>query len=156
MGLYYEMKDGKMQTYYQEDEEDEILDDELEDEEDEEEGLLLSEKHGVNPTMDICMICGEVHQLILLGKLPNDEEAPKQVCTGQVCQKCIDKLEEEKQRIYLEVKENIPTGRYSKIPDEYINPEYLEQVKERRIIYLSTETFNNLFNNESTTDTTND
>lgn len=151
MSLCYGMKDGELQMYYQEDED---LDNELdeleeneEDENSEEEGILLSEKHGVNPTMDVCMICGEVHQLILLGKLPNDEEAPKQICTGQVCRECRSKLEEEKQRLYIETKDR-PTGRYIKVPDEFLDSEYLKQIGDQRVLYISLETFNKTFVNE--------
>ena len=39
--------------------------------------ITLSPKHGVNPTIPICFFCGkEKNEIALLGKLPNDAEAP--------------------------------------------------------------------------------
>lgn len=158
MSLCYGMKDGKLQNYYQEDEE-ELYDEESDDEESEEEtedGIILSEKYGVNPSMDLCMICGEPHQIVLLGRLPNDEEAPKQVCTGQVCSKCVEQLNEYKERLYIELSENeAPTGRYCKVPDEYLHPEYLERIGDKRILYVSTDLFAKSFNEQGTNITNN-
>jgi hypothetical protein len=52
-------------------------------------GITLSEKHGVNPSLDTCVWCGEPKGLILFGRLPKDKEAPKQVATDwEPCDKC--------------------------------------------------------------------
>lgn len=158
MSLCYGMKDGQLRAYHQEDDEEyDELGEEMDDEEEdsEEEGIILSEKHGLNPSMDVCMICGEVHQLVLLGKLPEDREAPKQVCTGQVCQKCISQLVENKERLYIECN-NVPTGRYGKVPDEYLKEEYLQEIGDRRVFYIPSEHFIKVFTNESGTNTTDD
>lgn len=120
-----------------------------------EEKITLSEKHGVNPTMDLCMICGEVHQIILLGKLPNDEEAPKQVCTGQICNKCIKQLEEGKERLYIEYNEDKPTGRYIKVPDDYLDSDYLTTLEDKRVIYITPKIFEKAFNEQGTNTTNN-
>jgi hypothetical protein len=52
--------------------------------------IILSEKHGVNPTMGVCFWCGEhTGEIALLGKLPNDAEAPKEtVLNYEPCEKC--------------------------------------------------------------------
>ena len=40
--------------------------------------IRVSEKHGVNPTIPICFWCGnEKNEIAMLGKLPNDQEAPR-------------------------------------------------------------------------------
>lgn len=52
--------------------------------------IILSPKHGVNPTIPICFFCGEQKNiLVLLGKLKNDEEAPRNmVIDYEPCAKC--------------------------------------------------------------------
>ncbi len=41
-------------------------------------GIKVSPKHGVNPTIPICFWCGEEKgEIALLGKLPGDAEAPR-------------------------------------------------------------------------------
>lgn len=40
--------------------------------------ITLSPKYGVNPTIPLCFFCGkEKNEIALLGKLPNDAEAPR-------------------------------------------------------------------------------
>lgn len=56
-------------------------------------GIMVSQKHGVNPSMDICFWCGEVKGLALCGKLKGDAEAPKQMVTSLVpCDKCKERF----------------------------------------------------------------
>ena len=52
--------------------------------------LILSPKHGVNPTIPRCFYCGEEkNELVLLGKLKGDAEAPKNVVLDTVpCDTC--------------------------------------------------------------------
>lgn len=40
-------------------------------------GIRVSEKHGVNPSITICPICGKETSIALLGKLKGDKEAPR-------------------------------------------------------------------------------
>lgn len=155
MSINYGMKDGKFQTYITEDEEFEEeleLEENSEEEEKSEEGITLSEKHGLNVSQDMCILCGECHSLVLFGKLPDDAEAPKQVCLGNVCQKCIEKLSEEKERVFIEMKDSGPTGRYAKVPDLSLLPEFLEEYKEERVFHVLEEEFNKIFKNEQRTD----
>lgn len=89
--------------------------------------IPLSPKHGLNPSMDCCFYCGEVTGIALMGKLKNDEEAPKECCTSlEPCDKC-----KEKYKGYLllvEIKEDKsgPTGRWSAIPKIYIDKSFQE------------------------------
>lgn len=39
--------------------------------------IILSEKHGVNPSITVYPICGKEIGIALLGKLKGDEEAPR-------------------------------------------------------------------------------
>ena len=55
--------------------------------------ILLSTKHGVNPSLQVCFYCGEDIGVLLLGRLPNDEKAPRKMCTDiEPCDKCKDKI----------------------------------------------------------------
>ena len=49
--------------------------------------IILSEKHGVNPSITVCPICGKEIGIALLGKLKGDEEAPRYI-QGDICDEC--------------------------------------------------------------------
>lgn len=53
-------------------------------------GIRLSEKHGLNPSLAVCFWCGkERGDLVLLGRLKNDEEAPRyMVVDFEPCDHC--------------------------------------------------------------------
>ena len=51
-------------------------------------GIHLSKKHGVNPSIEICAVCGKGIGVALLGRLKNDAEAPREVCLGNLCDTC--------------------------------------------------------------------
>ena len=56
-------------------------------------GIKVSQKHGVNPSMDICFWCGEVRGVALCGKLKGDAEAPKKMVTSlEPCDKCKERF----------------------------------------------------------------
>lgn len=51
--------------------------------------IRLSEKHGVNPMLLKCAICGNDAGLALLGRLPGDAEAPREGSDGRtLCNDC--------------------------------------------------------------------
>lgn len=53
--------------------------------------IRLSEKHGVNPSLDLCFLCNEPKGVALLGRLPGDAEAPRQaVFDEEPCDKCLE------------------------------------------------------------------
>lgn len=56
--------------------------------------IKLSEKHGVNPCIPVCAFCGnEKKEIALLGKLPNDEQAPKNAILDYTpCETCADAM----------------------------------------------------------------
>ena len=57
-----------------------------------EKSITLSPKHGVNPSITQCEVCGKEIGIALLGKLKNDVEAPRDIYMGlcDECQKVID------------------------------------------------------------------
>lgn len=61
-------------------------------------GIRVSEKHGVNPSITICPICGKETGIALLGKLKGDKEAPMRMLSD-LCDDCISKLGNDK--IYI-------------------------------------------------------
>lgn len=52
--------------------------------------IRLSPEYGLNPTMGVCMWCGEpTNEIGLVGKLPKDAAAPKySVLSYEPCDKC--------------------------------------------------------------------
>jgi hypothetical protein len=58
--------------------------------------IRLSERHGVNPSIGVCFYCNKPDGTVVLpGRLPGDEEAPRQaVWTMTPCDDCA-KLQEE-------------------------------------------------------------
>lgn len=60
--------------------------------------ITLSKKHGLNPSMAVCPICGKTESVVLLGHIKGDKEAPRYV-QGDICDDCISKLGNDK--IYI-------------------------------------------------------
>lgn len=56
--------------------------------------IRISPKHGVNASMNMCCWCNQPKNIALLGKLPNDAEAPRQIITDyEPCDACAKKWE---------------------------------------------------------------
>lgn len=49
--------------------------------------VTLSKKHGLNPSMTVCLICGKAESVALLGHIKEDEEAPRYI-QGDICDEC--------------------------------------------------------------------
>jgi hypothetical protein len=57
--------------------------------------IRLSEKHGVNPSLSICIYCGESDSVILFGAMRGDAEAPRQcIMSYEPCDKCKQVMKE--------------------------------------------------------------
>lgn len=81
--------------------------------------ILLSPKHGVNPSILHCFICGKETGLALLGKLKDDAEAPRDISNpNEICEDCRKQLDAGN-KFFLECKDNTDehnperTGRYA-------------------------------------------
>ena len=85
--------------------------------------IKLSPKHGVNPSLTCCPICGKETGLALLGKLKGDVEAPKHIYDTKPCDEC-SKIIENGGHFFIEVRDgesgNNPyrTGRLTAITNE--------------------------------------
>jgi hypothetical protein len=61
-------------------------------------GIYLSKKHGLNPSLEVCPVCGEDVGVILFGKLKanrtdRDPEAPRRTYLSlEPCGKCKEKI----------------------------------------------------------------
>lgn len=76
--------------------------------------IRLSAKHGINPSLEQCFVCGEAKGVVLFGRLPQDQEAPKQVCLDQEpCPKC---------KGYMAQGVILISVREPKDPEEHKNP----------------------------------
>ncbi len=115
--------------------------------------IKISEKHGVNPSLEICFYCGESIGVALLGKLPNDEKAPNKIVTSYTpCDKCKETFS--KGVLVLEYI-TVPTGYPTIRPDIYptgrfagITKEAAKRIfnSEKPTILISKEIFDNIFN----------
>lgn len=90
--------------------------------------LRVSEKHGLNPSMDTCFFCGEPRGLVLFGKLKNDAEAPRSVLLNyEPCDKCKELMANGTTLIEVDTEDNgstpiqkgcYPTGRWCVVKKE--------------------------------------
>lgn len=125
----------------------------------------MSKKYGVNPTIPLCFWCGkEKNEIALLGKLPNDAEAPHftwLVGDYEPCKAC---EELRKQGIDLiEVSDHpivhpkqpkwygvYPTGHHIILKESGVRavfkPETADRLCESRIGFMDQETYANLQN----------
>ena len=96
--------------------------------------IKLSSKHGVNPCIPICFFCGEQkNEIALLGELPNDAEAPKNLLLDYIpCDSCQSVMDEGVTVIEVDTTPNFdnqppiqddlyPTGRYLVLKVEAAN-----------------------------------
>lgn len=53
--------------------------------------ITLSPKHGLNPSLGVCFVCGqEDGSVVIPGRLPDDAEAPRRaVWTREPCETCL-------------------------------------------------------------------
>lgn len=57
--------------------------------------VTLSKKHGLNPSMAVCPICGKTESVALLGHIKGDKEAPMRMLSDP-CDDCVSKLGDDK------------------------------------------------------------
>lgn len=83
------------------------------------ESIRVSEKHGVNPSMTYCAICGESIGLALHGRLPGDAQAPRDIPDDSPCDKCCKDLDSYKEKGFIFL---IIDNEYEKLLDEGKKP----------------------------------
>ena len=103
--------------------------------------IILSPKHGVNPSITKCFVCGKEYGIAMFGRLKEDVEAPREIVNGLCpdCQKVIDNggvfiIEVEKQE-----ENTYRTGRLIAIKKEAVN------VPNNGILFCPKEDFEQLF-----------
>lgn len=121
--------------------------------------IRLSEKHGVNPSMEICFFCKEAKGIVLFGKLKKDVEAPREVLINyEPCDKCKEKFKEGVIVVAVTTEQQCknqppittrndeelyPTGAYVVVKPKVFNNEY----KVGTIITMDKNLFQELFKN---------
>lgn len=81
--------------------------------------IILSEKHGVNPSITVCPVCGKETGLALFGKIKDDSKAPMYV-TGEPCNECQKKFNEGYIAIIAMESKTQRSGKYAFIPKDAI------------------------------------
>lgn len=109
-------------------------------------GIKLSPKFGVNPSIIMCAYCDKELGIALLGKLPNDKEAPKYMIDNELpCEHCVERLEKEQATMIIEVideKTRELSGRYVEGPASNIDTPYAP------FVFMVKEQFQELFHKE--------
>lgn len=54
--------------------------------------ILLSDEHGVNPSILVCPLCGSETGVALLGKIKGDKKSPKYMSDIQPCDECKERM----------------------------------------------------------------
>ena len=112
--------------------------------------ITLSEKHGVNPSLLECPVCGEAMGIALLGRLPADAEAPRRmVASLDPCDKCKSKLFNEgyilAYRASIQGGKPVPTGQSIMLRDEFFKRVFeAMEIPAKRIVFLEDTTFDSL------------
>lgn len=110
--------------------------------------ILLSPKHGVNPSVLHCVCCGKDYGVALLGKLKGDKEAPRDIYQG-LCDDCKGVIDKGGVMI-IEVKneESISknpyrTGRIVGVSKDFKERNHIENP----MVYMEESSFNQVFGN---------
>lgn len=117
--------------------------------------IRLSDKHGVNPSVGLCFICGESHSVLLYGKLKGDAEAPRETVHG-FCKQCEDKITKEKKIACIQVTSDREEGETKRTgpvffihEDDWetlpVGKDLTENGKKARIVWIDKEAWEALF-----------
>jgi hypothetical protein len=117
--------------------------------------LILSPKYGVNPTLPVCFFClNETGEVALLGKLPEDAEAPKHsIISMEPCADCKKQMETHVCFVEADVIDNKPVRLhgYIFIPEDKVehmtsDPIAIESTLKRRYALIRSEQWKQTFN----------
>ena len=100
--------------------------------------IILSEKHGVNPSIEKCFYCGNDKGIILFGKLKGDEHAPKEVINDLTpCEKCSPLIREPEKNhtVILIENDGTVTGKYAIVKDEKFL-DFINENDNKRIFFV--------------------
>src|SRR5262245_54993803 len=113
--------------------------------------IKLSPTHGVNPSVLVCFICGKDWGVALLGRLPGDVEAPRQlIAPREYCNDCTERLKTKIAliRVAKGSDESNPhrLGEVIFVAEEEVLPHLTpdavrEQIARQRVTYMDDETW---------------
>ena len=102
-----------------------------------EDRIILSEKYGVNASINMCLLCGKDIGIVMFGKLEGDREAPKKCYTGEVCDGCISKLAADNEVVIVDGEK----GRYVTVSADALTSQGRGLAGENRTLFVTSETF---------------
>lgn len=112
--------------------------------------IKLSEKHGVNPSLDLCIICHEPKGVALLGRLKDDKEAPRDGVYSMIpCDDCREKYLKEGVLILEADYDGTPTCDLVVIKEEAFKTLTTTAIPESRIARMPKDMFNELFRKDN-------
>ena len=105
--------------------------------------IKVSDKHGLNPSINHCFIWNKDINIALFGYIKGDKEAPKHCCTGDLCDDCKEKLKTHVAIIEMKSKTTPEsTGRVAFVSRKNII------IENTNIAYMTQEEFTKCFENE--------
>lgn len=111
--------------------------------------IRVSEKHGVNPSMVCCPVCGKEDSIALLGKLKGDVEAPRNIPNNQPCDDCEGYMEQG--IILIQVKDDDPEyrlGGFIVIKEEAASKAFPDADLSKRVLLVADSIWKHLFGKE--------
>lgn len=109
--------------------------------------LRLSKKHGINPSVAHCKLCGDSYGVVLFGaSYHGGEEAPRAIASGH-CDKCLKALRSGCV-FFIEAAEgglNERTGRMAAITKEAFDRMFQGTEKGQQVFLMLPEMFENMF-----------
>ena len=109
--------------------------------------ILLSPKHGLNPSILHCICCEEDYGIALLGKLKGDKEAPKEI-SQELCPKC-QNVVDQGGALIIEVRDGetgdnpYRTGRLVGVSKNFKERYHIEHA----LMYMEKSSFSKVFGN---------
>ena len=119
--------------------------------------LILSKQHGLNPSLEVCYVCGKDVGVILFGALKGDIEAPRRACVNKApCDECKKWMEQGVICISVDPIKSTDkddpwrSGGWVVLKDEALknilghNEELLADVLERRVVFIDDEAWDSI------------
>lgn len=101
--------------------------------------IKLSEKHGLNPCMLRCPVCGGDAGIALLGGLPGDKEAPRYAAAGEPCDAC-KAIQETKVQLIEVDSSGARTGKVFTVSEEacteLFNEDIAQEIRKSRVALI--------------------
>ena len=118
--------------------------------------IILSKKHGVNPTILLCFWCGKTkNEIALLGKLKGDVEAPRNMILNyEPCEDCSNNMSKGITLIEATLtgepgqpemgKGIYPTGKWAVLTEDatkrlIVNKDMLDDILKKKKCYIASE-----------------